>query len=533
MNRALLEDTISAFISSFCSANKITGISVSLWHQEKNVDKSFFTGYIDLENNKPVDENSIFQLGCISKLYTGVIILKLVEQGYLSLESTVESLFTNSFFTDKRVGKIKIKHLLAHTSGFPFGNYYHKSSAQIIEEVEKTELLFETGSNRKYSQLGYALLGVIIEKVYNKKIESILEEQILEKASLKNTFGSIKHIESKKENIAKAYIQNSPIINFNQKNKLRKKGILQLTPSSGGMLSTSGDLLKFGQILLGYPIMNANKILSTESFKLFTQQQGPQMSYTDFSFFTNNWMGESYIYLGGFSWGQSSLLLLFPQKKAAFSIMCNARGQQFDLVVMALKIFYFIEKNHPLKNYLPDPKIIIPSNVEGDYYASRTEKISIKKQNNKFYLFTESNTLPLTYWRPNIFIINFKYNMLFLQHNGYITESIIWGDKQYFNTAQKVPDNGLYTYTNKYAYLSGVYYHKDGGKWWVSVKENSLLLIQDSESGILNNPVEVGNKIEYTITGTSFFHLEKAVFYFDKNNACHLKLGVLEFIKTR
>lgn len=133
-----------------------------------------------------------FRIGSITKTFTAVSVLQLVQKGELNLEDTVSQYYPNQ----KDGDKITIHHLLTHTSGIP--NYTDdpqmlewsvKSSSpeKLIERFSQSDLEFSPGDRYKYSNSGYVLLGSILEKITGQSYELYLKKNIFAPLGMKDS----------------------------------------------------------------------------------------------------------------------------------------------------------------------------------------------------------------------------------------------------------------------------------------------------------------------------------------------------------
>ncbi|WP_299111017.1 serine hydrolase [uncultured Winogradskyella sp.] len=165
-------------------------------------------GYADSINLIPNNKNTQYGLASLSKTFTMLAILSLKEQEKISLNDSLSSYFKE--FTDPRAKNITIKQLLAHTSGW--GHYWEnpdyienrhefESHADFLSFIKKTPLSFDPGIEYKYSNIGYIILGAIIEKVSGISYEGFVQSNVFEKIEMK--YSSIK--KNEKYNYAKPY----------------------------------------------------------------------------------------------------------------------------------------------------------------------------------------------------------------------------------------------------------------------------------------------------------------------------------------
>jgi len=151
-------------------------------------------GLANMEWDTPNKPDTKFRLGSLTKQFTSMLIMQLVEQGKLKLEGKITDYLTD--YPKAAGDKITIHHLLTHTSGIP--NYtdlpdyrtYERTRfkpADLIKKFSELPLTFEPGSAFAYSNSGYVLLGAIIEKVTGKPYEKVLQENIFTPLQMLNT----------------------------------------------------------------------------------------------------------------------------------------------------------------------------------------------------------------------------------------------------------------------------------------------------------------------------------------------------------
>lgn len=152
-------------------------------------------GMANMEWAIPNTPDTKFRLGSITKQFTSMLIMQLVEQGKLKLDGKITDYLPD--YPKANGDKITIHHLLTHTSGIPsytsFPTFEETLSrnpynpTEFMKQFSDLPLEFEPGSTFVYSNSGYFLLGVIIEKVTGKTYEKVLQENILMPLQMNNT----------------------------------------------------------------------------------------------------------------------------------------------------------------------------------------------------------------------------------------------------------------------------------------------------------------------------------------------------------
>ncbi len=175
---------------SFCEKNGMFNGNILVAEEGKIIyHKSI--GIADFENRIPLDLNTSFCLGSISKQFTAFAIMVLNDQAKLSYATTVGEIFPE---LPRYMHKITLKNLMQHTSGLKRTHYGEQDglkNEEIYQNFLKTEgdsLLFEPGTDLSYSNSGYMLLAMIVERVSGQSYESFLLENVWKPLGMTNTF---------------------------------------------------------------------------------------------------------------------------------------------------------------------------------------------------------------------------------------------------------------------------------------------------------------------------------------------------------
>lgn len=144
-------------------------------------------GYSDKGRKIKNSQNTVFDIGSLTKQFTGAAILKLEMEGKLSVEDSLIRYFPG--IPEDKIG-ITIHHLLTHSSGFPkrIGSDYESLTKEdFLSRSFNTRLLFEPGEKFDYSHLGYSLLGILIENVSGMSYEQFLMLHFFEPIGMSRT----------------------------------------------------------------------------------------------------------------------------------------------------------------------------------------------------------------------------------------------------------------------------------------------------------------------------------------------------------
>lgn len=245
---------ISRYIDSLNNVNSFSGILAIA--KGENIIYLHKAGYADKEKKIDISQNSLFDMGSINKIFTGVAIMQLVEKKKIRLSDPV-SMWLPDFPYKSWAEKATIRNLLSHTSGlgdfFPrthqFVNLYNLQ--EIIDTIEKTEPVEVPGSKMIYSNAGFYLLGRIIEKASGQLYFDYIQKNIFDAAGMKNTFFTVRENDKR---FVKQYLFNEEIKKYeSNENVINKTG-----GPAGGARTSIADLLAFQLALKNHTLLNEN-----------------------------------------------------------------------------------------------------------------------------------------------------------------------------------------------------------------------------------------------------------------------------------
>lgn len=271
-----------------------------------------------------------FRIGSITKMFTASMILQLVEEGNLKLTDTLDKFFPQV----PNAKKITIVQILWHRSGIP--NVRREQNAQgnantlpmtkdeMLALIVKTTPEFEPDTKYSYSNSGYQLLGLILEKVTGKSYEEALKERISSKIGLKDTYLATGNIDVSK-NEALTYM------NFGDGWKPVAETHPSILFSAGAIVSTPNDMAKFIQALFD------GKIVSKESVDQMKAIRNGELSGMEpFTFAGKTFYGHT----GGAD-NYGAWLAYLPEEKLAMAYTTNAKVYPVkDIVNGVMDIYY-------------------------------------------------------------------------------------------------------------------------------------------------------------------------------------------------
>ena len=152
-------------------------------------------GETELGGGAPITPSHVFHWASVSKPLVATAIMQLSERGQLSLDAKLIEILPDYRITDPRQRDITIRQILLHTSGIPDVEDYDWDKPEYDEEALRRwvltdsprDLLFDPGTERKYSNVGYEILGALIERISGMSFEEYMSANIFESLGMKGT----------------------------------------------------------------------------------------------------------------------------------------------------------------------------------------------------------------------------------------------------------------------------------------------------------------------------------------------------------
>lgn len=312
---------IDQWLSYKWKYDKLTGLSVGFSLDKKIVfHKSY--GYKNLEKKQKTRLDTAYRVASVSKVFTAIAILQLAQTGKLKLSDKVTKYLPEfASKTDKKQNNLTIQQLLTHTSLITRdGNYGQWNSGkfpkrEILFQQAQAGILFKSPEVRwKYSNYGYSLLGLIIEKASGLTYENFINKHIVKPLGMANTVSDLNPRLNKQ--LATGYVSALPGIKQHPVKHFQTYDMAGAT----GITTTIEDLLKFGIAI----VSQSPKILNKNYWKqAFKKQWSHEKMWRNLIMMAKE-KDKSNIYLHGGSFpGFSTRFLIDPKNKLSIAVMIN------------------------------------------------------------------------------------------------------------------------------------------------------------------------------------------------------------------
>ena len=379
---------LDAYLLAAHKENRFNGNTLIAQQGKILLRKSY--GYKNFAAHVLNDSNTIFQIGSVTKQFTAAVILKLQEEGKLSVRDKLDEYFPQF----KYAGEITIENLLTHTSGiYNYTNDIDESDSAIVcnpvakqlvlDIMFKHKLDFKPGTQFRYDNSGYYLLGLIIEKVTGKSYEQNIRDIIFKPLQMNHSLFDFKH--SADTNVATGYQTLNDSV---QKEASAWRWDSTVSYAAGGIWSTTGDMYKWALAIA------KKKILSADSWKTMLT---PHLDKYGYGVFIDSLFGKRTISHGGGIPGFIAYLDYYPAEDVTIILLNNKgwfdeslNGINADISAIVFHKPYEVMHKH-IGIKLPDEVL---KKYVGQYDFDKKHHVYITLENNQLHMEAPQGGLP-------------------------------------------------------------------------------------------------------------------------------------------
>ncbi len=396
MNATVKSQSISELLDGYYSYNRFWGSVILLQNDKVLFQKSY--GFADKDQKRSNDENTLFDLGSVTKTMTAVAILKLHDEGKLSVFDRVDK-YIPGFLADK-TDSLTIINLLNHTSGMA-ANLARKDDQgngimpgtepigreQLIDKFRTTKLKSKPSTKYEYNNYGYFLLAYIVEKVSGMDYASYLSQEIFDKLKMIDTRYKTDLVKKP----AKGYsgVGSNHIIQTND--PFHPSWIV----GAGYIYSSTSELSKYVNAVFTHQLFSENTLKLMMDSCVGTGKQKKQWAL---GWERQKIDGLDWYSHGGGIFGFSTRIGYLPEKGITVIILSNlVKELKMDEIYSAK--FSFVDEitektikilNNKTVAYLPMPKGRADKKLSGSYQFDKAHHATVFLQNDSLFLMAEA-----------------------------------------------------------------------------------------------------------------------------------------------
>lgn len=344
-----MKGEMALFIEQMMQATGISGVSVALVDGEETVWAEGF-GYADVEKKIAADERTVYSLASISKVFTGIAIMQLVEQGAVNLDSPLTDYIPEFSIKSRfcRNEPFTIRDLLTHHSGLP-GPYQYPGrepftplaverlksyNERLLDFLADEHLAYRPGYVHAYSNVAYDLLAIVVERVSGLSIVDYTAQNIFAPLGMDASFNYLFLRDDLGERMALPH----------SGGKAAPKVLLP-SPGSGSLNSDVLGMANFMKALLAGGSYNGRRIIGEAALREMTSVQNGDVALDKevdmgLGFFLNDhnldYAGKTYGHSGGLVYYTSTFKVV-PEHGLGVVVVCNSNGGRQVVHAIALK----------------------------------------------------------------------------------------------------------------------------------------------------------------------------------------------------
>ena len=335
------QDTLSEFVEATATEFAIPGVAVGVWADGREAYACH--GVTSIDNPLPVDPDTLFLLGSLTKTYTATTLMRLAADGRVELDAPVRRYVPELRLKNEHAAaQITVLQLLNHTAGLDFGfiddfGEGDDALASYVARMAELELIAPPGERTSYSQAGYNLAGRLIEKVTGLTFERAVASLVLEPLGLQHSFFARDDVMTRRFVVGHNRDQDGTLSSARLWRRSRGDN------PGGGLASSVADQLGWARFHLGDGRAQGGERLLPA--KLLGRMQQPTAALRastlgdaiGIGWFLRDLDGVGTVGHGGSANGQFAELLTVPERDFAVVALSNAGpddGLAFNQVVV-------------------------------------------------------------------------------------------------------------------------------------------------------------------------------------------------------
>lgn len=324
---------LDRYIRIRMQAANTPGMSVALTDRKELLHLAAY-GFADLAGRVPVTEDTLFEIGSISKSFTSVVMMQLQEEGIVDLHRPVVH-YLPWFKVQSEYEPITLHHLMSHSAGIIRGMEFTGEARYEVWALRETAATAPPGTYYHYSNVGYKALGIILEDILRKPYGDIIQERILDPLGMTRTDPITTHETRKRLAVGyESFYDDRPPP---RERPLAPATWLEYRWGDGSVSSTAADMATYLRMYLNRGRVPDNNLLSEESVDLMMEpiidaiEEG-RASYYGYGLDVEESDGRKIIGHGGGMVGYYAHVLADIHEGLGVVVLTNGPGSKTDVI---------------------------------------------------------------------------------------------------------------------------------------------------------------------------------------------------------
>jgi D-alanyl-D-alanine carboxypeptidase len=404
-DRGTVAGMLDGFVAQYLAEMNCPGLTLALTGRDATIRTQGY-GFSDPAAQAPVTPDLLFEIGSITKSFVAIALLQMREEGKLDLDRPILE-YLPWLPIETAYGRITTHHLLSHTSGLPNALNLFPSDphARLIQS-------FKPGEHFHYCNAGFEALGYLIEKLDGQPWQASIRKRIFGPLGMRDSFAVITNDTLSRR--ARSWVRRYDDQSEGRHAPLVPAGAFMFSDAAGSIESTPGDMARYMRMLIGRGQGPSARVLSEESFRLFTKPvvESKELSPTAFYGYgiaIDHLDGHTILrHTGGMASFISSIIVDLDAGFGAFASVNVRHGFRPNPVTLyAIQLLNAQAQTKPLppRPILPDPTFVLEASAYAKVYISPDGgTIEAVADGTRLFLRIHGEKVPLEMLEPDVFI---------------------------------------------------------------------------------------------------------------------------------
>ena len=392
--------SLSSLLADLATRFKVPGATVAVLADGVVTEAAH--GVLSLETQVEATTDSVFQIGSISKVYTATVVMRLVEEGQLSLDEPVVSVLPEFAVADPDVSKeVTVRHLLTHTSGIDGDHFFDTGRGddcleRYVQSLADLGQSHPLGATMSYCNAGYSALGRVIEVVTGTQWDAAMRELLFEPAGFARTMtlpedviryrAAVGHLAKPGEDPAPTPVW----------------GLMRSCGPAGLICATASDVIGFARMHLdgGAPVLSAASTAAMRVPQVAVPDRWTLGDHWGLGWILFSWDGRPVFGHDGSTIGQNAYLRVVPDAGIAIALLTNggSGGDLYQHLYRSL-LADLAGLDMPARPAPPDPPVTADLDAHTGVYERSAARIEMTVEDGALTA-TVTSTGPLAAIMP-------------------------------------------------------------------------------------------------------------------------------------
>jgi D-alanyl-D-alanine carboxypeptidase len=436
--RAIAENLIDQFIHELIADQQIPGYSIAVTSRDSLIYSNSY-GFSDLKLKEKVSNQTLFQIGSITKSFTAIALMQLYDQGKFDPNRPISD-YLDWFNLENAEEKITGHHLLTHRAGIQAGldGIYGSPAVGVITGQLKS--YGKPGETYRYSNIGYVVLHLLVENLSGLSYQEYVEKNILQPLEMYNTKAEIRLDSRDKQAIGYVYpFDDRP---HHSSRNLVEAELFEYRMGDGSILSTPSDMANYMQMLIGNGSRNGKTIMSKEAFNLFTgiNSDNKNKGWYQYGIITIKYDSIFVLQHSGGMVGFSSNMKVDKTNDVAVYVSTNTQNGSIGLVTNYIHdVFKSLKSGGSFPKTRANNLVIKKDTIKytGTYQSLNGKQLKIKESDDGLIIINNDELINIEKVGENRFSSTMTdYDKYYWQFEEIVKTDpsrLIYGDKVYYN----------------------------------------------------------------------------------------------------